>query len=431
MNKKHLILGYGDTGVSIAKYLHNQNVPFIVMDSREGLDGQWLMDNDYEFINGFNVDILDQVEKVYLSPGISINNPVLIRAKSLNKEVETDIDIFLRIQTCFKILISGTNGKTTVTSMAHKLFSDYLLENKVLALGNIGNPVLNNLSKDIEIALIEVSSFHLELSSSISSDISVLLNVSQDHLDRHSSFDGYKKVKKKIFNKSKLKIKESSSDLSTEGCFYYKDIFNEYIHCFDGLSDIWALHDIENIKAAISILLAYLICVEKLSFEDRSDWEIFIKDCLNILNSFNRLPHRFETLGSKEGITYINDSKATNISSTLKALNSLQDRYGDRKVILLCGGDSKGQDLNELRTIPTGLLKKVYIFGLDKDLIASYLRDFVDVIQVKDMKEALSLVVEETSNGDVILLSPACSSTDMYNDYKERGEEFRRLTNFI
>tara|TARA_B110001454_G_C12313209_1_gene264580 strand:- start:59 stop:469 length:411 start_codon:yes stop_codon:yes gene_type:complete len=136
-------------------------------------------------------------------------------------------------------------------------------------------------------------------------------------------------------------------------------------------------------------------------------------------------------LGSKEGITYINDSKATNISSTLKALNSLQDRYGDRKVILLCGGDSKGQDLNELRTIPTGLLKKVYIFGLDKDLIASYLRDFVDVIQVKDMKEALSLVVEETSNGDVILLSPACSSTDMYNDYKERGEEFRRLTNFI
>ena len=157
-------MGYGDTGVSIAKYLHNQNVPFIVMDSREGLDGQWLMDNDYEFINGFNVDILDQVEKVYLSPGISINNPVLIRAKSLNKEVETDIDIFLRIQTCFKILISGTNGKTTVTSMAHKLFSDYLLENKVLALGNIGNPVLNNLSKDIEIALIEVSSFHLELS---------------------------------------------------------------------------------------------------------------------------------------------------------------------------------------------------------------------------------------------------------------------------
>ena len=108
-------MGYGDTGVSIAKYLHNQNVPFIVMDSREGLDGQWLMDNDYEFINGFNVDILDQVEKVYLSPGISINNPVLIRAKSLNKEVETDIDIFLRIQTCFKILISGTNGKTTVT----------------------------------------------------------------------------------------------------------------------------------------------------------------------------------------------------------------------------------------------------------------------------------------------------------------------------
>ena len=212
--------------MSIAKYLHNLGIPFEVMESREDLiELKWLLDNGYKFSNVFDADVLENFSKVYVSPGISNNNPVLMQANFLNIEIETDIDIFLRLHSCIKILISGTNGKTTVTSMSRKLFSDYLDDKRVEALGNIGNAVLDNIDEDIDIALVEVSSYQLELSSSISSDIAVLLNVTQDHLDRHSSFEDYKSIKKKIFNESKLVIKDGRSDLSTKDCFYFKEIW--------------------------------------------------------------------------------------------------------------------------------------------------------------------------------------------------------------
>jgi len=432
LNKKNLILGFGQTGVSIAKYLHNLGMPFEVMESRENLiELQWLLDRGYKFSNVFDVAVLENFSKVYVSPGISNDNPVLMQANFLNIEIETDIDIFLRLHSCIKILISGTNGKTTVTSMSHKLFSDYLDGKRVEKLGNIGNPVLDNIDEDIDIALVEVSSYQLELSSSISSDIAVLLNVTQDHLDRHSSFEDYKSIKKKIFNESKLAIKDGRPDVSTKECFYFKEIFNEFNYCFDGLTGIWPLHDIENIKAAISILLAYLILKEEISFNDRSNWESFIVDCLDILESFQRLAHRYEILDLKEGVTYINDSKATNVAATVSALESVHDTYGDGKAILICGGDSKGQDFEELKIIPKGFLKKVYIFGKHKDLIAPCLGNHTEVELVKDMKDAMEQIITDTVDGDVVILSPACSSTDMYNNYKERGDEFRRLVSSV
>tara|TARA_B100001146_G_C16186281_1_gene436982 strand:+ start:997 stop:2295 length:1299 start_codon:yes stop_codon:yes gene_type:complete len=432
LNKKNLILGYGQTGVSIAKYLHKQEIPFVVMETRKDLiDIKWLTDHGYEFSDVFDKDILDQILKVYVSPGIPTNNPVLMAAKVLNIEIETDIDIFLKLHSCTKILISGTNGKTTVTSMAYKLFTDYLGEKKVEALGNIGNPVLDSIDKEFEVALVEISSYQLELSSSISSDIAVLLNVTQDHLDRHSSFEEYKAIKNKVFNESKIVIKDDLSGLSTKKCLYFKEIFNEYINCFDDLHDEWPLHDIENIKATISILLAYLVLKQEISFDDRSEWKYFIKNCLGILNSFQRLPHRYESLGLKDGITYINDSKATNVASTLKALDSVYDKYGEGRTILICGGDSKGQDFNELKAIQRNLLKKVYIFGIHKDLIASSIRNLTDVELVKDLEEAIKQIITYAVNGDVVILSPACSSVDMYKDYKERGEEFRRLIDSV
>ena len=174
MNKKNLILGFGQTGISIAKYLHKQGIPFEVMESRKDLKGiQWLTEHGYKCTSEFNVDALEKISKVYASPGISKNNPILRQANFLNIETETDIDIFLKLHSCTKILITGTNGKTTVTSMSHKLFSHFLGKKRVEALGNIGNPVLDKIDEDIDIALIEVSSYQLELSSSISSDIAV------------------------------------------------------------------------------------------------------------------------------------------------------------------------------------------------------------------------------------------------------------------
>ena len=432
MNKKHLILGFGQTGVSIAKYLHKLGISFEVMESRKDLKGiQWLSDHGYKCSSKFDVDALEKISKVYVSPGIPKNNPILKQADFLNIEIETDIDIFLKLHSCTKILITGTNGKTTVTSMSHKLFSDYLDKKRVEALGNIGNPVLDNTDEGIDIALIEVSSYQLELSSSISSDIAVLLNVTQDHLDRHSSFKEYKAIKNKVFNQSKLVIKGGQSSSSTEECIYFQEIFRDYDYCFDVLKEEWPLHDIENIKAAISILFAYLVLNQEVSFYDKSERESFIKDCLRILNSFQRLPHRYEILDLKDGVTFINDSKATNVASVLKALESVYDKFGEGRTILICGGDSKGQDFEELTNISEKLLKKAYIFGIHKDLIAPFLINLTDVELVEDMQEAMKKITIDAVNGDVVILSPACSSIDMYKDYEERGEDFRRLVGSI
>jgi UDP-N-acetylmuramoylalanine--D-glutamate ligase len=179
------------------------------------------------------------------------------------------------------------------------------------------------------------------------------------------------------------------------------------------------------------LILDYLVLKKEIRFDDRSEWEYFIKNCLGILNSFQRLPHRYESLGLKDGITYINDSKATNVASTLKALDSVYDKYGEGRTILICGGDSKGQDFNELKAVQRNLLKKVYIFGIHKDLIASSVRNLTYVELVKDLEEAIKQIITYAVNGDVVILSPACSSVDMYKDYKERGEEFRRLIDSV
>ena len=431
MNKKNLILGFGQTGTSIAKYLHKLGVPFEVMDSRKDLKGiQWLTDRGYKCTSEFNVDSLEKISKIYVSPGIPKNNPILEHANLLHVEIETDIDVFLKLHSCAKILITGTNGKTTVTSMSHKLFSHFLDKKRVEAIGNIGNPVLDNIDEAIDIALIELSSYQLELSSSLSSDIAVLLNVTQDHLDRHSSFEEYKGIKNKVFTESKLAIREGQSHSSTEKCIYFQEIFKDYDYYFDDLKDEWPLHDVDNIKATISILYAYLVLNQEINFYDKPQRESFIKDCLRILNSFQRLPHRYEILDLKDGVTFINDSKATNVASVLKALESVYDKYGEGKAILICGGDSKGQDFQELLNIPENLLKKAYIFGRHKNLIAPYLIN-TGVELVEDMQEAMKRVTSDVIKGDVVILSPACSSTDMYKDYEERGEEFRSLVGSI
>ena len=410
---KSLIYGYGITGKSFERYLIKKNIDFDIYD---------INISDYSSNKDFS-----KYKKIYCSPGIPREE-----FKSLKKtnKVLTDIDIFLKLHSCTKILITGTNGKTTVTSMSHKLFSHFLGKKRVEALGNIGNPVLDNIDEDIDIALIEVSSYQLELSSSISSDIAVLLNVTQDHLDRHSSLEEYKSIKNKVFIQSKLAIREGQSSSSTEKCIYFQEIFKDYDYCFDDLKYEWPLHDVENIKATISILFAYLVLNEEINFYDKPQRKSFIKDCLRILNSYQRLPHRYEILDLKDGVTFINDSKATNVASVLKALESVYDKYGEGKAILICGGDSKGQDFQELTNIPEKLLKKAYIFGIHKDLIAPFLIN-TDVELVRDMKEAMKRISLDVVKGDVVILSPACASTDMYKDYEERGEEFRSLVGSI
>ena len=428
----NLILGLGDTGLSIAKYLIKNKEDFIVMDSREKPPGLLLLKElhkSFSFINKFDKKVLTEVSNIFVSPGINFNNPVLEEARKLNKTIKTDIDIFLEQSSSRKVLITGTNGKTTVTSMTRELLSQSLFKKRVLAIGNIGNPVLNHLYEKIDISLIELSSFQLELSNFISSDVAIILNIAEDHLDRHSSFEEYSSIKKKVFQEAKVRIK-SNSDIEDPNHISYLDLFRDYEELFLELQDTFPIHDIINIKASISIFYALLTIDKKNNPKNGVDLKSLIKNSLEILKEFNRLPHRFQDIGERLNIRFINDSKSTNIHSTISALDSISKKYGKNKTILLCGGDTKGQDLEQLLKIPKNVVKKIIIFGKDKNLIFNVLKDSIISETVKDIQEATKLAIESALPEDIILLSPASSSTDMFADYQERGNEFIRLTGF-
>jgi len=428
----NLILGLGDTGLSIAKYLIKNKLDFIVMDSREKPPGLPLLKKlhpNFDFINKFDKKVLTEVSNIFVSPGIKSNNPVLEEARKLNKTIKTDIDIFLEQSTSRKVLITGTNGKTTVTSMTRELLSKSLVKKRVLAIGNIGNPVLNHLYEKIDISLIELSSFQLELSNSISSDVAIILNIAEDHLDRHSSFEEYSSIKKKVFQEAKIKIK-SNSDIEDSNSISYLDLFKDHEELFLELQSTFPIHDIINIKASISIFYALLTIDKKNNPKTGIDLKSLIKNSLEILKVFNRLPHRFQDLGERLNIRFINDSKSTNIHSTISALDSISKKYGKNRTIWLCGGDTKGQDLKQLLKIPKNVVKKTIIFGKDKNLIFKVLKDSIISETVKDIQEATKLAIESALPKDIILLSPASSSTDMFIDYQERGNEFIRLTGF-
>ena len=434
----NLILGFGSTGASVARYLVRKNEPFLVMDSRQepsGLQEISRLNPSELHLGRFDPSILSKVSRVIVSPGISYNNPVLKTARHQGKIVQTDIEIFLKESKSKVVLVTGTNGKTTVISMAEKLLKTIYGKKKVISLGNIGKPVLDALEKDYEISLIEISSFHLELSTFISSSVGVLLNVSQDHLDRHKSLEEYEKVKKKILSNTKLAlVGDKKYEVYTKGIIKhlnFNTLFDGHEVLFSGfIGRGWPEHDNANLKASIAIYLALELLNKNIDLTDINCLEKIFESSINILKSYKRLPHRYEILGARNGLTFINDSKATNISSTLRALESAVEFYGPHKVLLICGGDSKEQNMAELLNGPVNCLKKVFLFGKDSQLIQEVIYQKVAVEQVSGLEEAIKKCFDESKKGDVCLLSPACASTDMFTSYKERGNLFKTLVGF-
>jgi|TARA_B110000438_G_C15814894_1_gene651487 UDP-N-acetylmuramoylalanine--D-glutamate ligase len=433
LEKHTLILGSGLTGLSAANYLFRRNKSFILMDNRlnpSGLKKISEITEDFEFINEFDTTILNKISEIVVSPGVPANNKVLKEARFLNIPVFSDLELFLSENSAIKILITGTNGKTTVSLMTELLFKSFFPKKNIEAIGNIGKPVLDFIDSDLDISIIEVSSFHLELSSNISSEISVLLNIGQDHLDRHSSQKEYKLIKEKIYSNSDMCI--GSQNPETEDIQYksYEEELFGFNELIDSSLSGWPLHEKKNFKASVYILYSYLILTKNLEFFDDPALQNLIFKSLEFIVSFKRPPNRFEYLGIKNGVLFINDSKATNISSTLAALRSIENNFGLDKTYLICGGDLKGQNILEFKEFPDGVIKKAFIFGKDRSLIKNGLKNITQSVLKKDLNQALLAAKKEASKDNIILLSPACSSTDMFIDYQERGNAFKKLSGF-
>lgn len=436
----NLILGFGKTGASFVRYLKNKDLSFLIMDSR--LDPPGLLQfKDLSkknlILGGFDLNVLGKVKRVLVSPGINFHSKILKEARNLGIKIQTDIEIFLEETRSKTILVTGTNAKTTVVSMAGHLLKKVYGEDQVICCGNIGKPVLDIIQADNLISVVEVSSFHLEHSKILPSDIAVLLNIQQDHLDRHLSFERYSQIKQRILlntNTGLVGIKDLNPELlCKENILNYEDLLEPLKkEISSSINKEWPLHELENVKAVISIYIALEalygnLDINKIEKENLS----LIKKNINLIHSFVRLPHRFEVLGTKKGITYINDSKSTNISSLVVAVNSAERKYGKNKILLICGGDSKAQDFSSISQGSLDSIKHIFTFGKDKEIIMNNLKNKVECTVTKDLKNALLNARSFSKEGDVIMLSPACSSTDMFSDYKERGMKFRELTGFM
>ena len=427
MQKKiPLVIGLGVTGQSLVNYLSLSHKEIFLMEEwKENPYLKEIIQEDFKVHLNPKIDdeLLKKVSEIYPSPGIPSQHEIFSYALKHQVNISSDIQLFIERNRSIKILVTGTNGKTSTSLILKSLFKSHFPDLKIATLGNIGEPVLSLVNEDIELSIIEVSSFQLELLGDIEFDIGLLLNIEQDHLDRHKDFEDYKNIKYSILKKSNYNISFDVFNPYSKDFVNYKDFKLPENLSDSKIFEIWPSHDKENLKAAIATLDTYVRHFTNLSLENfnfNSELERAFKD-------FTKPPHRFEFLGQVNGVNYVNDSKATNIDATLKALSSLSEIAKEGDIYLICGGDLKEQDILSTNLDIIRRVKKAFIYGQDKEPMYKSINRYTKSKCVLDLDEAVRNSKELSKKGDYVILSPACSSLDMFKDYKERGNQFKKL----
>ena len=370
-----------------------------------------------------NNELFSKVSDVYSSPGVPLHHKALSLASMHKINISSDIEEFLKINKSVKILITGTNGKTSTCQILETLLKSVFSDLKIVSIGNIGKPVLNYIDNDIDVSILEVSSFQLELLNEVEFDIGLLLNIEEDHLDRHLDIQGYRNVKNSVLKNADINISYNDRNIFSKTFLNYKTIILPDELAESSIFNNWPSHDIENLKASVAVLEAL---TERFRKSSLGNINLFA-ELEKAFDQFKKFPHRFEHLEMVGGVNFINDSKATNLDATLKAISAANELEKIGDIYLICGGDLKGQEIASKELQEMKSLKKVFIFGKDKELIFNTLRQYANCLIVQDLKEALKEAVKFSKDEDCVLFSPACSSLDMFKDYKDRGDTFKRL----
>lgn len=442
--KKVVVVGLAKTGLDTAEFLVTHSAQVYLTEEKDTAE---LREKAVSLekkgvkleLGGHSENFLKGASLVVPSPGVTPQNPVLQWANHNEVPIWSEVELAYRFSPSKKIVaISGTNGKTTTTALTGFLFQQAGLPKVVC--GNIGNTFigeLNNIHSDTWIVL-EISSFQLEYINTFCPFIAVLLNVTPDHLDRYASFVEYSKVKKRLFSHQKntdwavLNYQDSfcrgiSQSLASQPVFFSAEkklesgVFVQSGHIMSTLtSKEESLFDLDqtklfgtgNIQNMLAVSAVALICGLK-------------KDILRkTLREFQPLPHRLERVAEIKGVTFINDSKSTNVDSVRQALLSFPP---EQKIILIMGGKDKGFSFSELVGLVRERVKILLLLGETRDRIKHELSPAgVRMEIVANLKSAVERGVQEARTGEVVLLSPGCSSFDMFQDYQERGNVFKK-----
>lgn len=443
--KNVLLIGLAKTGVSTIKYLSKMGSNVVVNDIKTKEDLKEILEDlkeieNIEYILGKHIENVENIDLVVVSPGVPLDLPFI---KNIKEKVEIigEVELSYRLSNLPKIIgITGTNGKTTTTSLVSSIFKE--AKEDVFTVGNIGNPVIDtvDVATKESVLVTELSSFQLESIDTYKPHISAILNFSEDHLNRHHTMEEYIKAKCNIYKNqdendylilnyddilvrnlrdTKAKKIYFSCDSILEKGVYLDENEDIIINIDKKINlmnknelKIKGKHNVQNAMAGIAISYIYGIDVS------------IIK---NALKNFSGVEHRQELVKNINGITFINDSKATNPDSSIKAINSYEN------IILIAGGMDKENDFENLLENAKGRVKSLVLLGETsqkiKDLALK--KGFDDVNIVANMKEAVSMSYEKANEGDIVLLSPACASWDMYKSFEVRGRDFKENVNSL
>jgi UDP-N-acetylmuramoylalanine--D-glutamate ligase len=430
-----LVVGLGKTGLSVVRYLRALGEAVIVVDSRDIPPGLNVLRRDYSDVElhtgRFDVSLFVNARRIIVSPGVALAEPALVAAKKKNIEIIGDIDLFAHEVKAPVVGITGSNGKSTVTTLLALMAKQAGLNS--VASGNIGLPVLDSLDDDIGLYVLELSSFQLETLQCLPMKAAVVLNISADHLDRYESVSAYAMSKQVIYENADILVinkddalagnittAKKSTDPGKQLRFTLKSPDeNEFGLCggkpeslcfgarklieVDDLK-IKGTHNLQNALAALA--LGYAIGLP-------------MHDMLAALKEFSGLRHRTQFVAKINGVNWINDSKATNVGAAIAALVGLPGKH-----VLIAGGIAKGADFSELTDVVNQHCRAVVLFGKDADSIESVMPEGLVVKRVADMSSAVAAAESLAQPGDNVLLAPACASFDMFENFEQRGDAF-------
>lgn len=426
-----LVLGLGVTGLSCARFLQANGVDFAVNDSRSNINIQPLYDISptAHCVTGcWDTKLIAQAEVIIASPGVDLTIPAIANAINSHCDVIGDVELFCQLTTVPVLAVTGSNGKSTVVSLlAHMAKS--LGVNAVLA-GNIGVPVLDLVNQPADCIILELSSFQLETVMSMSAVAATVLNVSDDHLDRHQTFAIYSALKHKIYTMAETAVVSRQVEANTSIPSNQQLVSFGLDTCSaPNFGLVYQEHQqylawgAQPLVAVSELPIAgkhnVLNCLAALALGSTMDWSV--QGMANSLLTFTGLAHRCQRIITTDGRIWINDSKATNVGATIAAIEGLKDTAN---IILIAGGDGKGADFTPLAEVIETSVTQLITLGKDGGELAKLKPDSV---QVQTMSEAVNAANSIAVEGDIVLLSPACASIDMYKNYMQRGDEFARL----
>ncbi|MGL5642907.1 MAG: UDP-N-acetylmuramoyl-L-alanine--D-glutamate ligase [Paraclostridium sp.] len=442
-NKNVLLVGLAKTGVSTIKKLDKLGANIIVNDIKSKDELKDIIKQiesleSVENILGNHLEDIDNIDLTIVSPGVPLDLPFIEKLKNAKIKIIGEVELAYKLSNNPTFIgITGTNGKTTTTSLVGEIFKKANKDTYIV--GNIGNPVIDtvDLTDEKSFLITELSSFQLESTEDFKPKVSTIINITEDHLNRHHTMENYINAKAKILKNqdasdfSVLNYDDSivrglANDTNAKVLFFsqkekveqgaYLDENNNIVIKIDGEEIIFlnrnelslpGNHNLEN--AMVATLMAYVSNIDLNVIKDT-------------LKTFRGVEHRLEFVTNKDGVMFVNDSKGTNPDSTIKAITSYE-----RPIVLIAGGMDKQSDFTEMLKYATKNVKALVLLGETADKIATSAKEqgITNIIKVNDMEEAVKKAYTLAEAGDVVLLSPACASWDMYPNFEARGLDFK------